>query len=86
MLYEKELSYNVRVVRQTYYAAPQSTLYAGVQDATQQALIAFCQERWDLYSQWLSETEKYVQKIEDLHAWERVQVRKIQALQDLSFA
>jgi hypothetical protein len=45
MLYEKELSYNVHVVRQTYYAAPQSTLYAGVQDATQQALIVFCQER-----------------------------------------
>jgi uncharacterized coiled-coil protein SlyX len=29
---------------------------------------------------------KYVQKIEDLQAWERVQERKIQALQDLSFA
>jgi hypothetical protein len=28
---------------------------------------------------------KYVQKIEDLQAWERVQEWKIQALQDLSF-
>jgi hypothetical protein len=28
---------------------------------------------------------KYVQKIEDLQQWERVQERKIQALQDLSF-
>jgi uncharacterized coiled-coil protein SlyX len=29
---------------------------------------------------------KYVQKIEDLEVWERVQEWKIQALQDLSFA
>jgi hypothetical protein len=28
---------------------------------------------------------KYVQKIDDLQAWGRVQERKIQALQDLSF-
>jgi hypothetical protein len=44
MLYEKELSYDIHVVRHTFYAAPHSTLDAGVQDATHQALIAFCQE------------------------------------------
>jgi hypothetical protein len=56
-----------------YYAAPQATLDAGVQDAGHQALIAFCQELWDLDSQQLSEKEKeYMQKIEDLQAWERV--------------
>jgi hypothetical protein len=44
MLYEKELSYGVRVVLHTYYTAPQATLNAGVQDAAHQALIAFCQE------------------------------------------
>jgi hypothetical protein len=87
MLYEKELSYDIRVVRHTFYAAPQTTLDAGVQDATHQALIAFCQELWDLDNQRLSEMErKYAQKIEDLQAWERVQEWKIRALQDLSFA
>jgi hypothetical protein len=86
MLYKKELSYGIRVVRHTFYAAPQTTLDAGVQDAAHQALIAFCQELRDLDSQWLSEMEKKcVQKIEDLEAWERVRERKIQALQDLSF-
>jgi hypothetical protein len=30
--------------------------------------------------------QKYVQKIEDLQAWEGVQEQKIQVLQDLSFA
>jgi hypothetical protein len=44
MLYEKELSYDVCVVRHKFYAAPQTTLDAGVQDAAHQALIAFCQE------------------------------------------
>jgi hypothetical protein len=74
MSYEKELRYGVRVVRHTYYAAPQATLDAEVQDAAHQALIGFCQELRDLDSQWLSEKEKeYVQKIEDLQAWERVQ-------------
>jgi hypothetical protein len=73
MLYEKEFSYGVHVVRHTFYAAPQTTLDAGVQDVAHQALIAFCQELQDLYNQWLSEMErKYVQKIEDLQAWERV--------------
>jgi hypothetical protein len=87
MLYEKEFSYGVHVVRHTFYAAPQTTLDAGVQDVAHQALIAFCQELQDLYNQWLSEMErKYVQKIEDLQAWERVHEWKIQALQDLSFA
>jgi hypothetical protein len=86
MLYEKELSYDVRVVWHTFYAAPQATLDGGVQDAAHQALIAFCQELWDLDIQWLSEKEKkYVQKIEDLQAWERVQERNIPILQDLSF-
>jgi hypothetical protein len=47
MLYKKELSYDIRVVRHTFYAA-------------HQALIAFCQELQDLDSQWLSEMEKYV--------------------------
>jgi hypothetical protein len=70
---EKELSYGVRVVRHTFYAAPQTTLDARVQDAAHQALIAFCEELRDLYSQWFSEIErKYVQKIENLQAWERV--------------
>jgi hypothetical protein len=32
MLYEKEMSYDVRVVRHTLYTAPQTTLNAGVQD------------------------------------------------------
>jgi hypothetical protein len=74
MLYEKELSYDVRVVRHTFYAAPQTTLDARVQDVAHQALIALCQELQDLDSQWLSEKEKkYVQKIEDLQAGERVQ-------------
>jgi hypothetical protein len=87
MLYEKELSYDVHVVRHTFYAAPQTTLHAGVQDTAHETLIAFCQELQDLNSQWLSEMEKkYVKKIEDLQAWERVQERKIQALQDLSFS
>jgi hypothetical protein len=87
MLYEKELSYSIRVARHTFYAAPKTTLDAGVQDPAHQALITFCQELWDLDNQWLSEMKrKYVQKTEDLQAWERVQERKIQALQDLSFA
>jgi hypothetical protein len=63
------------MIRHTFYAAPQTTLDAGVQDAAYQDLLAFCQELRDLDSQWLSKTKKaYVQKIEDL-----------QALQDLSF-
>jgi hypothetical protein len=87
MLYEKELSYGVRVVRHTFYAAPRTTLDAGVQDAAHQALISFCQELQDLNNQQLSEMErKYVQKIEDLQTWDRVQEQKIQALQDLSFS
>jgi hypothetical protein len=87
MLYAKEMRYDICVVRHTFYAAPQTTLDARVQDAAHQALIVFCQELQDLDSQQLSEREKkYVQKIEDLQAWERVQERKIQALQDLSFA
>jgi hypothetical protein len=86
MLYEKELSYGVCVVRHTFYAAPQTTLDAGVQDAAHQALTAFCHELQDLDNQRLSEKDKaYMQKIEDLQAWERVQERKIQALQALSF-
>jgi hypothetical protein len=86
MLYEKELSYDIRVVRHTFDAAPQTTLDVGVQEAAHQALIAFCQEVRDLDNQWLSETDKnYVQKIEDLQAWERFQERKIQALRDMSF-
>jgi hypothetical protein len=69
MLYEKELNYGVRVIRHTYHAAPQATL-----DAAHQALIAFCQELRDHDNQHLNEKEKgYVQKIEDLQAWERVQ-------------
>jgi hypothetical protein len=44
MLYMKELSYDVCVVQHTFYAAPQTTLDAGVQDAAHQALIVFCQE------------------------------------------
>jgi hypothetical protein len=44
LLYEKEMSYDVRVVWHTFYAAPQTTLNAGVQDVAHQALIAFCQE------------------------------------------
>jgi hypothetical protein len=52
------------------YAAPQTTLDAGVQDAAYQALLSFYQELWDLDSQRLSEIEKrYAQKIEDLQAW-----------------
>jgi hypothetical protein len=58
MLYEKELSYDIHVVRHTFYAAPQITLIAGVQDAAHQALISFCQELRDLNSQRLSEKEK----------------------------
>jgi GTPase involved in cell partitioning and DNA repair len=86
-LYEKQLSYGVHIVRHTYYAAPQATLDAGVQDAAYQALTTLCQELQDLDSQQLSEMEKvYVQKIDDLQAWERVQERKIQVLQALSSA
>jgi hypothetical protein len=67
MLYKKHLSYGVHVVRHTFYAAPQATLNAGVQDVAHQALIALCQELRDLNSQRLSEIEKkYVQKIKDL--------------------
>jgi hypothetical protein len=74
------------MIRHTFYAAPQTTLDAGVQDAAFQDLLAFCQELRDLDSQRLSKTKKaYMQKIEDLQAWERVQEWKIQALQDLSF-
>jgi hypothetical protein len=86
MLYENELSYDVHVIRHMYHAAPQATLNDGVQDAAHQALIAFCQELWDLDNQCLSEKEEYIQKIEDLQTWERVQEQKIQALQALSFA
>jgi hypothetical protein len=87
MLYEKELGYGVSVVQHTYYTAPHATLDAGAQDAAHQALIAFCQELRDLDSQRLSEKDKaYMQKIEDLQAWERVQERKIQASLALSFA
>jgi hypothetical protein len=43
MLYEKQLSYDVRVVRHMYYIEPQATLDAGVQDVAHQALIALCQ-------------------------------------------
>jgi hypothetical protein len=87
MLYGKELSYDVCVILHTFYTTPQTTLDAGVQDATHQALIAFCQELWDLDRQRLHEMEKkYVQKIEDLQAWERAQEWKIQALQNLSIA
>jgi hypothetical protein len=74
MLYEKELRYGVRVVQHTFDTAPQTTLDVGVQEAAHQAPIAFCQELQDLDSQWLSEMKKkYVQKIEDLQAWEGVQ-------------
>jgi hypothetical protein len=70
-----------------FYAAPQTTLDARFQDAAYQALLALCQELQDLDSQRLSEKEKkYMQKIEYLQAWERVQEQKIQPLQDLSFA
>jgi hypothetical protein len=87
MLYEKELSYGVRVIRHTYPVTPQATRDARVQDAAHQALIFFCQELQDLDNQRLYKMErKYVQKIEDLQAWERVQERKIQALQDPIFA
>jgi hypothetical protein len=48
MLYEKQLSYDVHVVWYTYHTTPQATLYAWVQDAAHQALIAFCQELQDL--------------------------------------
>jgi hypothetical protein len=44
MLYEKELSYSVRVVGHMFDTAPQTTLDVGVQEAAHQALIAFCQE------------------------------------------
>jgi hypothetical protein len=44
MLYEKELSYDIHVVRHAFYVAPQTTLDAGVQDATYQALLALCEE------------------------------------------
>jgi hypothetical protein len=75
------------VVRHTFDAAPQTTLDVGVQEAAHQALIAFCQELRDLNIQWLSEMEKnYVQKFEDLQAWETLQEWKIQALRDMSFA
>jgi hypothetical protein len=74
MLYEKELSYNVHVVRHTFYVAPQTTFDVGVQDTAHQALIVFYQELRDLDNQRLSEMErKYVKKIEDLQVWERVQ-------------
>jgi hypothetical protein len=87
MLYEKDLRYDIFVIRHMFYDAPQTTLDAGVQDAAHQALIAFCQELRDLDNQWLSEMErKYVQKIEDLQPWERVQEQKIQGLQDMSSA
>jgi hypothetical protein len=62
------------MIRHTFYAAPQTTLDAGVQYAAYQDLLAFCQELRDLDSQRLSKTKKaYMQKIEDLQAWERVQ-------------
>jgi hypothetical protein len=85
-VYNKGFSYGVCVVWHTFYAAPQATLDARLQDAAHQALIALCQELRDLNNQRLSEMKKkYVQKNEDLQSWERVQKRKIQALQDLSF-
>jgi hypothetical protein len=58
MLYEKELSYGVRVIRHMYHTAPQAILDAGVQDAAHQALTAFCQELRDIDNQWLSEKDK----------------------------
>jgi hypothetical protein len=50
MLYENELGYVIHVVWHTFYTAPQTTLDAGVQDAAYQALLALCQELWDLDS------------------------------------
>jgi hypothetical protein len=44
MLYEKELSYGVRVIQHMCHTALRATLDAGVQDATHQPLIAFCRE------------------------------------------
>jgi hypothetical protein len=41
MLYVKELSYDVHADRHTFYAAPQTTLDAGVQDAAYQAYQLF---------------------------------------------
>jgi hypothetical protein len=38
MLYEKELSYDIRVVWHMFYTAPQTTLDAGVQDVAYQTL------------------------------------------------
>jgi hypothetical protein len=58
ILYEKELSYGVYVIRHMYHAAPEATLNAGVQDAAHQALTTFCQELRDLDSQRLSKKEK----------------------------
>jgi hypothetical protein len=83
-LYEKQLSYRVRVVQHTYHSAPQATLDAGVQGAALQALTFFCQELRDLDNQQLREKE-YMQKIVDLQAWERVHERKIQELQALNY-
>jgi hypothetical protein len=44
MLYEKQLSYRVRVIQHTYHTAQQVTLDAGVQDAAHQAFTTLCQE------------------------------------------
>jgi hypothetical protein len=44
MLYKKELSYDIHVVRHSFDVAPQTTLDVGVQEAAHQTLIAFCQE------------------------------------------
>jgi hypothetical protein len=50
-------------------------------------LIAFFQELRDIDNQRLNEKEKqYVQEIEDLQAWGRVQEQKIQSVQALSSA
>jgi hypothetical protein len=85
MLFEKQLSYGVHVLRHPYRTTLQPTLDAGVHDATHQALIAVCHELRDLDNQQLRGKEKeYVQKIEDLQTWKRVQEQKFQTLQALN--
>jgi hypothetical protein len=43
-LYEKDSSFGVLMIRQSYYASLSATFNDGIQDAAHQALIALCKE------------------------------------------
>jgi hypothetical protein len=86
LLYENHLSFGVLVIHQIYHAIPSATFNDRIKYAAHQALIALCEEiRQNLHDkQDRRKEDKYIQKIEDLQAWDRAHERKIQDLQALN--